>query len=106
MSVLLEVEDLQTAYGPGQVLFGISLRVGAGEVATLLGRNGMGKSTTLRCLCGWMAPTAGRIRFCGEDVTGWSADRIARLGLGLVLHLGLRHLVQRLLGNTYKESGD
>ena len=81
---LLEVIGLQAAYGSSQVLFGLDLRLQAGEVLTLLGRNGMGKSTTLRCLCGWMAPTAGRIRFCGEDVTGWSADRIARLGLGLV----------------------
>ena len=81
---LLEVSGLQAAYGASQVLFGIDLAVRSGEVATLLGRNGMGKSTTLRCLVGWMKPKEGRIRFAGEDVTGWSADRIARLGLAVV----------------------
>ena len=81
---LLEVSGLQAAYGSSQVLFGIDLAVRSGEVATLLGRNGMGKSTTLRCLVGWMQPRGGRIRFAGEDVTGWSADRIARLGLAVV----------------------
>ena len=81
---LLEVEDLQAAYGASQVLFGLDLRIAPGEVATLLGRNGMGKSTTLRCLTGWMAPRGGRIRLAGEDITGWSADRIARLGLAIV----------------------
>ena len=84
MSVLLEVSALQAAYGSSQVLFGLDLKIAAGEVVTLLGRNGMGKSTTLRCLSGWMKPSAGRIRFAGEDVTGWSADRIARLGLAIV----------------------
>ena len=84
MSLLLEVQGLEAAYGSSQVLFGIDLRLEAGGAATLLGRNGMGKSTLLRCLCGWLAPTQGRIRFAGQDVTGWSADRIARLGLGLV----------------------
>ncbi|KQV94937.1 ABC transporter ATP-binding protein [Pelomonas sp. Root1237] len=81
---MLEIKDLQAGYGASQVLFGLDLTMQAGEVATLLGRNGMGKSTLLRCLCGWMAPSAGRIRFCGQDVTGWPADRIARLGLALV----------------------
>lgn len=81
---MLEVSGLQAAYGASQVLFGLDLAIAPGEVVTLLGRNGMGKSTTLRCLTGWMAPQAGRIRFAGEDVTGWSADRIARLGLAIV----------------------
>ncbi|MCH7345145.1 ABC transporter ATP-binding protein [Pelomonas sp. CA6] len=81
---MLEVEGLQAAYGASQVLFGLDLRIAPGEVATLLGRNGMGKSTTLRCLTGWMAPRGGRIRLAGEDITGWSADRIARLGLAIV----------------------
>ncbi len=81
---LLEIEDLHAGYGGSQVLFGLDLRIAPGEVATLLGRNGMGKSTTLRCLTGWLAPAGGRIRFAGEDVTGWRADRIARLGLAIV----------------------
>ncbi len=84
MSALLEVEQLEAGYGASQVLFGMQLSMQPGEVATLLGRNGMGKSTLLRCLCGWLKPSSGRIRFCGEDITGWPADRIARLGLALV----------------------
>ena len=81
---LLEIDGLRAGYGDSQVLFGLDLRIAPGEVATLLGRNGMGKSTTLRCLTGWLAPTGGRIRFAGEDITGWRADRIARLGLAIV----------------------
>ena len=84
MSALLEIEGLQAGYGTSQVLFGLDLAMKAGEVATLLGRNGMGKSTLLRCLCGWLQPSGGRIRFAGQDITGWPADRIARLGLALV----------------------
>ncbi|WP_409072570.1 ABC transporter ATP-binding protein [Mitsuaria sp. 7] len=81
---LLEIDGLRAGYGDSQVLFGLDLSIAPGEVATLLGRNGMGKSTTLRCLTGWLAPSGGRIRFAGEDVTGWRADRIARLGLAIV----------------------
>ncbi|MDT8998307.1 ABC transporter ATP-binding protein [Paucibacter sp. APW11] len=81
---MLEVEGLEAAYGDSQVLFGLDLRIERGEVATLLGRNGMGKSSLIKCLCGWLKPRGGRIRFAGEDITGWSADRIARLGLALV----------------------
>ncbi|WP_444718852.1 ABC transporter ATP-binding protein [Paucibacter hankyongi] len=84
MTALLEIRDLQAGYGGSQVLFGLDLTIEAGEVVTLLGRNGMGKSTTLRCLCGWMKPSSGSIRFCGENISGWSADRIARLGLAIV----------------------
>jgi branched-chain amino acid transport system ATP-binding protein len=84
LSPILEVQGLQAGYGASQVLFGLDLQIQPGEVATLLGRNGMGKSTTLRCLIGWIKPTHGSIRFCGEDVTAWSADRIARLGLAIV----------------------
>lgn len=81
---LLEVSGLEACYGRSQVLFGLDLRVEQGQVVTLLGRNGMGKSSTLKCLTGWMAPSGGRVRFAGEDVTGWGADRIARLGLAIV----------------------
>ncbi len=84
MSALLEVSGLRAAYGDSQVLFGVDLEIEAGQVATLLGRNGMGKSTLLRCLVGWLAPSGGNIRFAGHDITGWSADRIARLGLAVV----------------------
>jgi branched-chain amino acid transport system ATP-binding protein len=84
MTALLEIAGLQAGYGASQVLFGMQLTMRPGEVATLLGRNGMGKSTLLRCLCGWLQPSGGCIRFAGQDITGWPADRIARLGLALV----------------------
>ena len=84
MSDLLEVEGLQTAYGSSQVLFGIDLRIGAGEVATLLGRNGMGKTTTVRSLLGLTRPRAGSVRFRGERIDGLAPDRVARMGLAVV----------------------
>ena len=84
MSALLEVQDLQTAYGASQVLFGVSFSVPAGGVSTLLGRNGMGKTTTVRSILGLTAPRAGVVRFMGERIDGLAPDRIARLGLALV----------------------
>ncbi|MFO1345746.1 MAG: ABC transporter ATP-binding protein [Rhodocyclaceae bacterium] len=85
---LLDVAGLQLAYGQSQVLFGIELAVAEGEVATLLGRNGMGKSSTLRAVCGLPpAPVGilgGAIRFAGEDISGWMPARIARAGIALV----------------------
>jgi branched-chain amino acid transport system ATP-binding protein len=84
MSTLLEVEGLQTAYGPSQVLFGVSFSVAAGGVATLLGRNGMGKTTTVRSILGLTPPRTGLVRFLGERIDGLSPDRIARMGLALV----------------------
>jgi branched-chain amino acid transport system ATP-binding protein len=80
----LEVEGLETAYGSSQVLFGISLAVRAGEVATLLGRNGMGKSTTVRSIMGMVRNRAGTIRFDGEPLHGLPSYRVAQAGLGLV----------------------
>ncbi len=84
MSALLEVRDLQTAYGASQVLFGISFTVEAGGVATLLGRNGMGKTTTVRSIFGLTPPQSGEVRFLGERIAGLGPDRIARMGLALV----------------------
>ncbi len=84
MSALLEVRALQSAYGESQVLFDIGLTIREGEVTTLLGRNGMGKTTTLRAICGLTPATTGTIRFAGNDITGLPSDRIARLGIGLV----------------------
>ena len=84
MSALLEVRDLETAYGASQVLFGISLTVEAGGMATLLGRNGMGKSTTVRSILGLTPPRAGMVHFRGERIDGLSPDRIARMGLAVV----------------------
>ncbi len=84
MSALLEIEGLETSYGSSQVLFGISLAVAEGEVATLLGRNGMGKTTTVRSICGLEQPGGGGIRFAGQRIDGWTPDRIGRAGIALV----------------------
>lgn len=84
MSALLEVQDLQAGYGSSQVLFGMHLTVRAGEVATLLGRNGMGKTTTVRALMGLTPAQGGSIRFFGERIEHLSADKIARMGMALV----------------------
>jgi branched-chain amino acid transport system ATP-binding protein len=84
MTALLEVQALEAAYGPSQVLFGVDLAVQPGEVVTLLGRNGMGKTTTVRSILGLMAPRAGSVRFLGERINGLAPDRIARMGLAVV----------------------
>lgn len=84
MTALLEIDDLQTAYGPSQVLFGISLRIEQGGVSTLLGRNGMGKTTTVRSLLGLTPSLSGTVRFRGERIERLSADRIARMGMAVV----------------------
>ncbi|PKO35629.1 MAG: ABC transporter ATP-binding protein [Betaproteobacteria bacterium HGW-Betaproteobacteria-7] len=81
---MLEISALEVAYGSSQVLFGLDLAMAEGEAATLLGRNGMGKTTTLRALCGLQPVKAGRIRFAGEDIVGWRPDRIGRAGIALV----------------------
>jgi len=84
VSSLLEIRGLEVAYGASQVLFGIDLAMTEGEAATLLGRNGMGKTTTLRALCGLEPVRAGSIRFLGEEIAGWRPDRIGRAGIALV----------------------
>jgi branched-chain amino acid transport system ATP-binding protein len=84
VSALLEVAGLEVAYGPSQVVFGVDLAMAEGEAATLLGRNGMGKTTTLRALCGLEPVRAGCIRFMGENIAGWRPDRIGRAGIALV----------------------
>src|SRR6266513_1682340 len=84
MSVLLQVENLETAYGASQVLFGLDLAIGAGEVATLLGRNGMGKTTTVRSIMGLTPARSGVVRFRGERIERQRPDRIARCGIALV----------------------
>jgi len=81
---LLELRGLEAGYGAARVLHGVDLEVGAGEVVALLGRNGMGKTTTMRCIMGLMRPDGGTIRFAGVDLPGRPSYRIARLGLGLV----------------------
>ena len=84
MSALLELEAIETSYGASQALFGVSLSIAEGEVVTLLGRNGMGKTTTVRSICGLQAPGRGAIRFVGAAINAWSADRIGRAGIALV----------------------
>jgi branched-chain amino acid transport system ATP-binding protein len=84
MTTLLEVSDVHASYGHAQALFGVSFDVRAGEVVTLLGRNGMGRSTTIKCLFGMLQPKSGAIAFGGRPLAGMASHHIARLGLGLV----------------------
>jgi branched-chain amino acid transport system ATP-binding protein len=81
---LLEVDGIETCYGRSQVLFGLSLKIAAGEMVTLMGRNGMGKTTTVRSIMGLTPARAGTIRFGGAEIHALPAYRIAQLGLGLV----------------------
>ena len=81
---VLEAQGLQTFYGKSHILHGVGLAVGEGEIVTLLGRNGAGKSTTLRGLVGLTHAREGRITIFGQDTTSWSPHRIAALGVGFV----------------------
>lgn len=81
---MLEVNGLETSYGESQVLFGMQLAIRAGEVVTLMGRNGMGKTTTVRSIMGLTPARAGSIRFAGHELRGLPAYRVAQAGLGLV----------------------
>ena len=84
MTALLAIEDLHSAYGLSRVLFGISLDVAAGECVCLLGRNGVGKTTTIRSVMGLLRPTSGRISWKKTDIAGWAPHRVARAGIGFV----------------------
>jgi branched-chain amino acid transport system ATP-binding protein len=81
---LLELDGVETCYGPSQVLFGLSLSVATGEMVTLMGRNGMGKTTTVRSIMGLTRAMAGAIRFAGRELRGLPSYRVARCGIGLV----------------------
>jgi len=81
---LLKINAIETAYGNSQVLFGMSLEVAAGEMVTLMGRNGMGKTTTIRSIMGMMVPHSGTIIFEGQSISGMASHRIAKMGVGLV----------------------
>ena len=81
---LLAVDKIETRYGLSQVLFGISLAISAGEMVTLMGRNGMGKTTTVRSIMGLTPATAGSIRFGGREIASLPSFRVAQLGIGLV----------------------
>ncbi|RTZ42396.1 ABC transporter ATP-binding protein [Candidimonas sp. SYP-B2681] len=82
--MMLEVDNIHTYYGESHALQGLSLKLEAGEIVCLLGRNGAGKSTTLRSIIGLSSPSKGRVIFQGRDITGQPAYRIARQGIGLV----------------------
>ena len=84
MSAALVIEDVHTYYGESYVLQGVSLSVEAGGVATILGRNGVGKTTLIRSIMAFTPPRRGQVRLLGKDVTGWPAHRIARHGVALV----------------------
>src|SRR5438270_7581552 len=81
---LLDVEDIETCYGLSQVLFGLSLTVRSGEMVAMMGRNGMGKTTTIRSIMGLTPARAGSVRFAGHEVRALPSFRIAQLGIGLV----------------------
>jgi branched-chain amino acid transport system ATP-binding protein len=81
---ILQARQLQAGYGASQVLFGVDLDIPAGQVVTLLGRNGMGKSTTIKTLIGALALRGGSVRFGGQPLAGLRADAIARLGVAIV----------------------
>jgi branched-chain amino acid transport system ATP-binding protein len=81
---MLKVDGLETAYGVSQVLFGVSLEIAEGEVVTLLGRNGMGKTTTVLSVMGVVRPKGGRVTMAGKLISGLPSYRVAKAGLGLV----------------------
>ncbi len=82
--MILEIEEIDTFYGQSHVLQGISLSIDEGEVVSLLGRNGVGKTTTLRSIMGLTPPIRGSIKFQGKEITGKQSFEIARLGIGYV----------------------
>ena len=81
---MLEIRGLETSYGDSQVLFGMDISIGAGEVVTLLGRNGMGKTTTVHTILGILRPQSGRIMFEGVGIQGLPSYKVAQAGIGLV----------------------
>jgi branched-chain amino acid transport system ATP-binding protein len=84
MTPLADVEGLEVFHGGSQALFGVSFAIGAGQAVALMGRNGMGKTTTIRALCRIQPLARGRVRFDGQDITALPSFRAARLGIGLV----------------------
>ena len=101
--MLLEVKDLNTHYGPSHVLQGVNLEIAEGELVALLGRNGMGKSTTLKSIMGLVKPTSGSIKLDGEEIAGLPSYKVARAGIGYVpeerrIFPGLSVLDNLLLG--------
>jgi len=106
---MLHVENLQAYYGKSHVLHGVDLQVGAGEIVSLLGRNGVGRSTTAKAIMG-LVDCTGRVLFKGQDVVGWPTYRIAQAGLGYVpesrdIFPGLTVAENLLLGQKGRRSG-
>jgi branched-chain amino acid transport system ATP-binding protein len=81
---LLRVEKIEAAYGQSQALFGVDVEVAEGEVVALMGRNGMGKTTTIRAICNLTPPFGGAVHFAGKALKGMAPHRVAKLGIGLV----------------------
>jgi branched-chain amino acid transport system ATP-binding protein len=81
---MFDLNDVHTHYGLSHMLQGVSLRVGAGEVVGLFGRNGVGKTTVMKTIAGWVAPTQGTVRFDGQPIGGMASERICRQGIGFV----------------------
>ena len=81
---MLALRDVHTYYAKSHILHGVTIDVGPGEVVGLLGRNGVGKSTTLKTICGLVRPAQGRVEFEGRDVSGWAPHRLPRLGIAYV----------------------
>ena len=84
MTALLRLDGITASYGASQALFGVDLEIGAGEALALMGRNGMGKTTTIRAICRMTPHQAGRITYADQDLAGMPSHRVARLGIGLV----------------------
>ncbi|MFN3673268.1 MAG: ABC transporter ATP-binding protein [Bosea sp. (in: a-proteobacteria)] len=82
--MLLDVSKIEASYGASQALFGVDLTVAEGEAVALMGRNGMGKTTTIRAICNLNPPRAGSVRLAGTDLKGKPSHRVAKLGIGLV----------------------
>jgi branched-chain amino acid transport system ATP-binding protein len=108
---LLQVDAIETAYGSSQVLFGVSLDVRPGEFVTLIGRNGMGKTTTVKTVMGLLAPLRGAVTMAGQALQGQPAYRVARTGIGLVPegrqifpNLTVRENLVATAGNRHRRS--
>ena len=83
-SPLLKVRNIETFYGPVMAIRGISLDVYEGQIVTILGGNGAGKTTILKTICGALEPQKGTVVFCGQDITSWQPDKVAKQGMGHV----------------------
>jgi len=109
-SAVLSVDDIHTYYGLRHILQGVSLEIGAGEVVSLIGRNGAGKSTMLRSIIGLKKPKSGRVMFLGEDITPLAPHRVAARGIGLVPQGGGIFpdisVMENLLFSPVKRSGE